>query len=224
MMRIIFLLLLIMNSLFSQKKLQPIGSDIHNFGIITKGEVVKHTFQLKNISKKTLNLDRVESSCGCTATLLSKKTLKPNEVAKITAEFNSEGFTGFQEKHIYVYEKNNPTPVYTLKIQATIFVELEVTPLYMVFDNAIVGVDKQSIVQIINRTNKKIKILKIENPYDNLILKIDKNELNPGEYATISGIFSPRVSGLIRGSFFIHTDSKQKKIEIKFYSNVKDKL
>lgn len=209
---------------FAQKKLQSIGSDVHNFGIITKGDVVKYTFQLKNITKKTLNLDRVESSCGCTATLLSKKTLRPNEIAKITAEFNSEGFMGFQEKHIYVYEKDNQAPIYTLKIQATIQVELEVVPMYMVFDNAIVGVDKQAMVQIINRTNKKIKILKIENPYENLTLKIDKYELNPGEYTTIFGIYTPKVSGLIRGSFKLFTDSRQKSIEIKFYSNVKDKI
>ncbi len=41
-------------------------------------------------------------------------------------------------------KKNNPTPIYTFKIQATIRVDLEVIPMYMVFDNAIVGVDKQS--------------------------------------------------------------------------------
>lgn len=216
--------LILLTTLNAQKKLQSIGSDVHNFGVITKGEIVKHTFQLKNISKQTLNLDRVESSCGCTATLLSKKNLKPNEIAKVTAEFNSEGFSGFQEKHIYVYEKNNPSPIYTLTIQATVKVELEIVPMYMVFDNAIVGVDKQSMVQIINRTNQKVKILKVENPYDNLTLKIDKHEINPGEFTTILGTFTPKVSGLIRGSFFIHTNAKQKKIEIKFYSNVKDRI
>lgn len=216
--------LILLTTLNAQKKLQSIGSDVHNFGVITKGEIVKHTFQLKNISKQTLNLDRVESSCGCTATLLSKKNLKPNEIAKVTAEFNSEGFSGFQEKHIYVYEKNNPSPIYTLTIQATVKVELEIVPMYMVFDNAIVGVDKQSMVQIINRTNQKVKILKVENPYDNLTLKIDKYEINPGEFTTILGTFTPKVSGLIRGSFFIHTNAKQKKIEIKFYSNVKDRI
>jgi hypothetical protein len=224
MKRIFFVFLILVGVVFSQNKLKPIDSDIHNFGIITKGEVVKHTFKLKNISGKILQLERVQSSCGCTATLLSKKTLKPGEVASITAEFNSEGFSGFQEKHIYVYEKDNPTPIYTLTIQATVRVDLEIVPMYMVFDNAIVGVDKQSMVQLINRTDKKVKILKVENPYDNLTLKIDKYELAPGEYTTIQGIFTPRVSGLIRGSFTLYTDSKQKKIEIKFYSNVKDKL
>lgn len=224
MKRFLVLYLILLTTLNAQKKLQSIGSDVHNFGVITKGEVVKHTFQLKNISKQTLNLDRVESSCGCTATLLSKKNLNPNEIAKVTAEFNSEGFSGFQEKHIYVYEKNNPSPIYTLTIQATVKVELEIVPMYMVFDNAIVGVDKQSMVQIINRTNQKVKILKVENPYDNLTLKIDKYEINPGDFITILGTFTPKVSGLIRGSFFIHTNAKQKKIEIKFYSNVKDRI
>ncbi len=224
MRNIISMFLIFFVSVNAQQKLKPVGSDVHNFGTITKGQIVKHTFELKNISKKTITIDRIQSSCGCTAALISKKILKPNEVAKITAEFNSEGFTGFQEKHIYVYEKDNPNPIYTLKIQANIFVELEVVPMYMVFDNAIVGVDKRSMVQIINRSDKKIKILKIENQYDNLQLNIDKYELAPGDYATIQGIFTPKVSGLIRGSFTLHTDAKQKKVEIKFYSNVKDRL
>lgn len=224
-MRLILIaFLILMHTVCAQKKVQVIGNDVHNFGVIAKGEIVKHTFQLKNISKGILNLDRVESSCGCTATLLSKKTLKPNEIARITAEFNSEGFSGFQEKNIYVYEKNNPSPIYTLKIQATVKVELEIVPMYLVFDNAIVGVDKQAMIQIVNRTNTKVKILKIENPYENLNLKIDKFELNPGDYTTIIGTFTPKVSGLIRGSFFLHTDAKQKKVEIKFYSNVKDRI
>jgi len=224
MRRVISLFLILFVSINAQQKLKPVGNDVHNFGRINKGSIVKHTFQLKNVSKQTVTIEKIESSCGCTAALISKKVLKPNEVAKITAEFNTEGFTGFQEKYIQVYEKNNPIPIHTLKIQATIFVELEVVPMYMVFDNAIVGVDKQSIVQIINRTDKKVRILKIENPYENLKLKIDKNELMPGDFATIQGTFTPTVSGLIRGSFTIYTDASQKKIEIKFYSNVKDKL
>ncbi len=78
----ILILLILSSTIFSQKKLQSIGNDVHNFGIITKGEVVKHTFQLKNISKQTLNLDRVESSCGCTATLLSKKNAQTKRSSK----------------------------------------------------------------------------------------------------------------------------------------------
>lgn len=220
----IAIILSLVISLNAQQKFKAIGSDVHNFGRVTKGSILKHTFQLKNVSKQTVTIEKIQSSCGCTAALISKKVLKPNEVARITAEFNTEGFAGFQEKYIYVYEKNNPNPVYTLKLQADIFVELEIVPMYMVFDNAIVGVDKQSIVQIINRSDKNVKILKIENPYDNLQLRIDKNELLPGDFATIYGTFTPKVSGLIRGSFTIHTNAKQKKIEVKFYSNVKDKL
>ncbi len=223
-MKILIILLLLMNIGFAQNKLLPVNGDVHHFGTITRGSVVKHTFELKNVSKKTIHIDRVESSCGCTAVLLSNKTLRPGQVAKITAKFNSEGFTGYQEKNIYVYERKNPVPIYTLKLQANVFVEFEVVPLYMVFDNAIVGVDKQSIVQIINRSNKKVKILKVENPNDNLQLQIDKYELNPDEFMTIRGTFTPRVSGLIRGSFTIHTNADQKKVEIKFYSNVRDKL
>ncbi len=224
MIRLLVLLTLISFTLSEKPVLKVIGSEVHNFGKVLRGTKVSHIFQLKNVSKKTIEIDRIESSCGCTAALISNKVLKPGQVAKITAEFNSEGFSGFVEKSVTVYLKNNPVPSNTLKIQATVEVEFEIVPFYMVFDNAIVGVEKQGIVQIINRTNKKVKILGIENSNPNIKISYDKDELKPGEFLTLQGTFLSNTSGLIRGSFYVLTDASQKKIEIKFYSNVKDKL
>lgn len=222
--KVFILIILILTNIYGQNKLKAINGETFHFGTITKGEKVSHIFEIKNISKSNISIEKVQSSCGCTAVLLSKKLLKPNETTQIKAEFNSEGFKGYQEKHIYVYEAKNPNPILTLTLQANVFVAIDVVPMYMVFDNVVVGEEKQSIVQLINRTNKKIKILEIENNNQNLKINIDKKELNPNESCYVTGIFRPDVSGLIRGSFFILTDSKQKRIEVKFYCNAKDKL
>lgn len=210
---------------WGQTKVKAIGGGVHHFGTIFKGEIRKHIFEIENVSKRTIYIDRVETSCGCTAALISSKTVKPKQRAKITAEFNSENFQGYQEKSIYVYEKKSNTPLVTLKIQVNITVELDVVPMYLVFDNAIVGSDKKSIVQLINRTKEPIKVLNISNDNPNLKVKIDKQLINPEEAATIEGVFHATVSGLIRGSVYLETNAKhQKKVEIKFYSNVRDKL
>lgn len=210
---------------WGQTRVKVIDGEVHHFGTIFKGEIRKHVFEIENVSKKTIHIDRVETSCGCTAALISSKKIKPKQRAKITAEFNSENFQGYQEKSIYVYEKKSNTPLVTLKIRINITVELDVVPMYLVFDNAIVGSDKKSIVQLINRTKEPIKIINVSNDNLNLKVKIDKQIINPEDAATIEGVFYPTVSGLTRGSVYVETNAKhQKKVEIKFYSNVRDKL
>ncbi|MBM4175591.1 MAG: DUF1573 domain-containing protein [Ignavibacteria bacterium] len=208
-----------------QIRVKVIGGDTHHFGTIYKGQKVKHVFEIENLTSKTIQVDKVETSCGCTAALISNKTLKPKQKAKVTAEFDSESFQGYQEKNIYVHERRSKEPLVILKVQVNIAVELDVVPLYLVFDNAVVGSDKNAFVQIINRTSSPIKILKVDNSTKNLKLKIDKYTLNSDEVATIEGTYLPTHSGLVRGSFYLETNAKhQKKVEIKFYSNVRDKL
>jgi hypothetical protein len=222
---ILFYSLSITTFVVGQSKVKVIVNDTHHFGTILKGQKVKHIFEIENITPKTIQIDRVETSCGCTAALISSKTLKPKQRAKITAEFDSENFQGYQEKSIHVYERHSKEPLVMLKIQVNIAVEIDVIPSYMVFDNATVGLNKNAYVQIINRTKEPIRISKIDNQTKNLKLKIDKYTLNPEEVATIEGTYSPTQSGLARGSFYLETNAKhQKKVEIKFYSNVRDKL
>lgn len=221
-----FLYLLLVTTLgIGQGKVKVIGNDTHHFGTIFKGQKVKHVFEIENITSKTIQIDKVETSCGCTAALISNKTLKPKQKAKITAEFDSESFQGYQEKNIYVHERRSKEPLIVLKVQVNIAVEVDIVPLYLVFDNAVVGSDKNAFVQIINRSKEPIKILKIDNSTKNLKLKLDKYTINPDDVATIEGTYSPAQSGLARGSFYLETTAKhQKKVEVKFYSNVREKL
>ncbi|MCX8011372.1 MAG: DUF1573 domain-containing protein [Ignavibacteria bacterium] len=208
----------------SQNTIKAVGSNIHNFGTIYRGEKVKHVFEIQNISKSTIEIDKVETTCGCTAALISSKTLKPKQKAKITAEFNSESYTGPQDRVIYVKGKNNENLI-DLRLQGEVAVEIDIVPQYLLFDEAVVGTQKSASVQILNKTNKPIRIAKIENNIKGLWTELSGNVIEPNKYITLKGNYIPSISGVIRGSVFLRTDAPhQKKVEIKFYSNVKDKI
>jgi len=73
-----------------------------DFGRIREGQIVKHSFLLENKSNKVLNIRGVNTSCGCTASEIKKKALKPGESAEVAVSFNSKGYSGEVKQFIYV--------------------------------------------------------------------------------------------------------------------------
>lgn len=53
-----------------------------NFGEIQKGEIVTHTFKIKNTGTKNLLITHTESSCGCTIPKYDKKPIPRAEKEK----------------------------------------------------------------------------------------------------------------------------------------------
>lgn len=73
-----------------------------DFGKIKQGEVVAHEFVFKNIGDAPLLIEQVETSCGCTAALLSDKKVEPGKEGKIKASFDSRGYSGTVVKYVFV--------------------------------------------------------------------------------------------------------------------------
>lgn len=90
-----------------------------NFGDLAEGEIVTHTFRFKNTGKKSLVIQNIESSCGCTTPKYDKKPIPPGDEGKIEVEFNSSGRYGKQYKVINIFA-NVPEKVVELKIIANI--------------------------------------------------------------------------------------------------------
>lgn len=74
----------------------------HDFGSITQGETVSHTFRFKNNGTEPLKLTRVKPSCGCTTPEWSKEEVAPGEEGFIVVKFNSTGKSGVQSKAVTV--------------------------------------------------------------------------------------------------------------------------
>jgi hypothetical protein len=79
---------------------------VWDFGRIKEGEVAKHNFILKNVSREVINLKEVTTSCGCATSKLKKTALGPGEATEVEISFNSRGFSGAVEKYVYVKTDN----------------------------------------------------------------------------------------------------------------------
>ncbi|PRY15446.1 uncharacterized protein DUF1573 [Pontibacter ummariensis] len=75
----------------------------HNFGDITQGDVVEHTFKFTNTGTQPLVIERVDVSCGCTTPAWTKEPVMPGKTGFISAKFNSAGKMGQQKKPLTIH-------------------------------------------------------------------------------------------------------------------------
>ncbi|GHA59999.1 DUF1573 domain-containing protein [Pontibacter akesuensis] len=75
----------------------------YNFGDISQGDVVEHTFNFKNTGTQPLVIERVDVSCGCTTPAWTKEPIMPGKSGFITAKFNSAGKLGQQKKPLTIH-------------------------------------------------------------------------------------------------------------------------
>jgi Protein of unknown function (DUF1573) len=81
-----------------------------DFGKITDGDKVSHTWTFKNIGTHPLLLSNVQTSCGCTAPFFPKEPILPGQEGKITLEFNSAGKSGMVNKNALIMGNADNAP------------------------------------------------------------------------------------------------------------------
>jgi hypothetical protein len=95
--------------------------EIHDFGKITQGERVTHSFTFVNAGKSMLIVSGASASCGCTVPGWPREPIAPGEKGKIDVVFSSEGKSGYQEKTITVITNCEPA-TRILRIKAEVVV------------------------------------------------------------------------------------------------------
>lgn len=100
----------------------------HDFGSVTAGEEVEHTFTFTNTGENDLIISNAKGSCGCTVPYYPKEPIAPGEAGEIKVKYNSKGKSGVQRKNVTITANTDPGKT-VLNIQADVLAaEGEVTP------------------------------------------------------------------------------------------------
>ncbi len=83
-------------------------NELYEFGKITQGEKVEHSFTFKNTGEYPLIIGTARGSCGCTVPQWPTEPIAPGEKGKIDVVFDSNGKEGF--KHVTVTINANTEP------------------------------------------------------------------------------------------------------------------
>lgn len=81
-----------------------------DFGTMKEGDVVKHSWMVKNGGTNPLFISNVQTSCGCTASSFPKEPILPGNEAEITLEFNSAGKAGAVRKNALIIANADNSP------------------------------------------------------------------------------------------------------------------
>lgn len=131
-MKKIFAIVLLF-SLVSVLKAQEVG-DTSKMAVITftelefdagdvlEGDTVKHTYQFTNTGNAPLKIEKIITTCSCTAGIFdTSRIIAPGEKAEISVTFTTAGKTGRQHRSITVI--SNAKNKY-----ARVLLNLNVTP------------------------------------------------------------------------------------------------
>jgi len=91
----------------------------HDFGTIKDGDVVEHTYKIKNTGEAPLIIQSASPSCGCTVPDYSKEPIPAGGEGFVKAKFDSKGKTNAQNKTITVTANTWPKQT-TLRFKAMV--------------------------------------------------------------------------------------------------------
>jgi hypothetical protein len=95
--------------------------EVFDFGRITQGEKVSHSFNFTNTGKSNLIISGASGSCGCTVPEWPKEPILPGKGGSINVVFSSEGKSGLQEKTVTIVTNCEPATK-VIRIKAEIIV------------------------------------------------------------------------------------------------------
>lgn len=79
-----------------------------DFGTVTEGELVSHTYTFTNTGTEALVLSDAKGSCGCTVPKWPREPIPPGATGEITVEFNSKNKKGKRNQKVTLTANTNP--------------------------------------------------------------------------------------------------------------------
>jgi hypothetical protein len=92
----------------------------YDFGTVVQGTAVKHVFKFKNVGTDTLRIEKVKTSCGCTAAWESSKIIPPQKDGQIEVTFNTSSQLGKASKTVYVLSNDVEAPRRNLSLHGIV--------------------------------------------------------------------------------------------------------
>lgn len=97
--------------------LLQLDRDFYDFGVIDRTQPVEREFTITNNSNEVMELEGMESSCGCTEPRIDKTILQPGEKATITVGFNPFGKKGKEIRFVTLYPKGQEPIIITIEAE-----------------------------------------------------------------------------------------------------------
>lgn len=178
---------------------------VHDFGEITSGAKVTHSFEFSNTGSSTLEITKVNTSCGCTTAGEWDRVLEPGQKGAIPIEFNSGSFSGNIMKTVTVLSNDPERSTVVLQIKGNIWTPIEITPRSVVFQyDSGSPTGETKVIKIRNNLDTPLVLSAPE--WKQEAFKVELEELKPGkEFALNITTLPPVGTGTISAPITLKT-------------------
>lgn len=176
-----------------------------DFGAAEPNSTVEHEYVIKNAGDLTLEIRRVQPSCGCTVAQLSQQLLKPGETATIKASLNLTGRSGHQEKHIIVESNDPQTPTMILNLRGDVRQDFLITPDRLSPGQIRGDVPVEMDVVFTSGVSQAVHVVKAQSATTNLLVELSEMEAGK-KYRIHVKTAAPLPPGALDGKIQIFTD------------------
>ena len=91
----------------------------YDFGTVTEGEKVTHTYSFTNTGDEPLILSNARGSCGCTVPEWPREPIAPGGTGEVTVVFNSRGKGGDRNQRVTITANTEPAQTF-LALKGTV--------------------------------------------------------------------------------------------------------
>jgi len=190
---------------FSEKK--------YVFGIIEQGNDEEHIFTFRNTGDEPLNVERIKTSCGCTASSIEEDVIGPNEEGHIKVVYKSKNRSGPFHQKIRVFTNDPDQPETLLTIRG----EVKPGPAPIItldqprIDLGILRLNTPADlnVSIKNAGEEDLKVYAVSN-YQGSVLFEGELSIPPKQENVLSLTYTPKEAGAFRETVFITSNDPRK--------------
>jgi hypothetical protein len=156
-------------------------SDIFDAGNASAGQPLNHTFVFTNVGNQTLEVTKVNPTCGCTVAGTWTRKVEPGQTGTIPLSINVNPTWSGQMAKVVTVESNDKTKPPSgapLTIKFTVWKPIEISQQY-VFLNipAEATNDVSTVVRIDNKTDQPMAIYDAHSPSPAMVVQIKTNVL-----------------------------------------------
>lgn len=140
---------------------------IKDFDIVPKGELIEHTFVIRNEGDAALEITEVRPACGCTVAEFDK-SIAPGEAGKVSIKLKTDNFAGPISKPIAVFTNDSDNPKLQLVVKAQVKPYVTIIPGFARY-NYVQGEAVETIPQTLwAEDGSPLGIVSVKAPYDHL--------------------------------------------------------
>ena len=138
---------------------------------------IRASFVVTNYDETPVRISRIETSCGCTGSIIDRKILEPGKSSEIIAVFNRGRREGLNRNRLEVFIDGQREPVATLRMAVDIPTLIEAIPRIVFWSPNSSKTDRQVAISLDKRYVNEIIDLKYNE--DRLNVVVEKNPETP---------------------------------------------